>query len=138
MSKIPQQRDNLLPIYLTRSRESQRLRFCEADVINIDISPPFKPNTTPQTRTFQMSAWIALIRTHHITSRKKVAALKTAAENHGVFAILRSGGSPGIMYVEGSEEGVKSWVSRVHVSTSSAQVLSKLPDLSQRLLLLTR
>ncbi len=63
-----------------------------------------------------MSAFIALIRTHHITSRKKVAALKLAAERHGCFALLRSGGSPGIMYVEGREEAVRSWVSQVRVS----------------------
>jgi hypothetical protein len=65
-----------------------------------------------------MSAYTALIRTHHITSRKKVAALKLAAERHGCFALLRSGGSPGIMYVEGSEEAVRSWVSQVRVSLS--------------------
>jgi hypothetical protein len=67
-----------------------------------------------------MSAYIALIRTHHITSRKKVAALKLAAERHGCFALLRSGGSPGIMYVEGSEEAVRSWVSQARVSTEVA------------------
>lgn len=46
-----------------------------------------------------------------------MAALRLAAERHGCFALLRSGGNPGIMYVEGSEEGVKSWVSQVRVSS---------------------
>lgn len=56
----------------------------------------------------------ALIRTHHITSRKKVAALKRAAEVHQCFVLLRSGGCPGIMYVEGQEQtNVESWVSVV-------------------------
>lgn len=63
-----------------------------------------------------MSSYIAFIRTHHITSRKKVAALKLAAERHGCFALLRSGGSPGMMYVEGSEEAVRSWVLQARVS----------------------
>ncbi|KAF1991233.1 hypothetical protein K402DRAFT_298123, partial [Aulographum hederae CBS 113979] len=60
-----------------------------------------------------MSIWNALIRTHHITSRKKVAHLKKAADRCHVFALLRSGGCPGIMYCEGDEEGVKSWVAAV-------------------------
>ncbi|GAB7346999.1 hypothetical protein MBLNU459_g3149t1 [Dothideomycetes sp. NU459] len=46
----------------------------------------------------------ALIRTHHITSRKKVTKLRQAADAHSVFALLRSGGCPGIMYVEGEEK----------------------------------
>jgi hypothetical protein len=66
----------------------------------------------------------ALIRTHHITSRKKVAKLKQAATFHDVFVLLRSGGPPGVMYVEGKEDGVNQWVSDVqvicqHLSTCS-------------------
>lgn len=56
----------------------------------------------------------ALIRTHHITSRKKVANLKKAADQHGVYALLCSGGCPGIMYAEGNANGVKDWVSSVN------------------------
>ncbi|KAL9111621.1 MAG: hypothetical protein Q9227_003894 [Pyrenula ochraceoflavens] len=56
----------------------------------------------------------ALIRTHHITSRKKVSTLKAAAEKYNVHALLRSGGVPGVMYVEGSEEDVAAWVGSVH------------------------
>ena len=52
----------------------------------------------------------ALIRTHHITSRKKVSLLKRAADAHNCFVLLRSGGVPGIMYVEGQEGNVESWV----------------------------
>lgn len=56
----------------------------------------------------------ALIRTHHITSRKKVAALKRAADTHQCFVLLRSGGCPGIMYVEAPEQAqVESWVGEV-------------------------
>ncbi|KAF2131049.1 hypothetical protein P153DRAFT_287452 [Dothidotthia symphoricarpi CBS 119687] len=55
----------------------------------------------------------ALIRTHHITSRKKVAKLRAAASNDNVYALLRYGGCPGIMYCQGSETGVRDWVGTV-------------------------
>lgn len=59
----------------------------------------------------QRMVYNALIRTHHITSRKKVSALKRAASTHKCFVLLRSGGIPGIMYVEGQEQDdVESWV----------------------------
>ncbi|KAF2017365.1 hypothetical protein BU24DRAFT_420415 [Aaosphaeria arxii CBS 175.79] len=57
--------------------------------------------------------WNALIRTHHITSRKKIAKLRAAASNNNVYALLRSGGCPGIMYCEGHEDGVRNWVGTV-------------------------
>ncbi|KAL2151905.1 hypothetical protein VTH82DRAFT_5089 [Thermothelomyces myriococcoides] len=60
-----------------------------------------------------MSLFHALIRTHHITSRKKVAHLRKAAGKLGCYALLRSGGCPGIMYCKGSEEEVKEWVKTV-------------------------
>lgn len=63
-----------------------------------------------------MSLFHALIRTHHITSRKKVAHLRKAAGKLGCYALLRSGGCPGIMYCKGSEEEVKEWVKTVQVS----------------------
>lgn len=53
----------------------------------------------------------ALIRTHHITSRKKIAALKRAASTHQCLVLLRSGGNPGIMYVEShGRSQVDAWV----------------------------
>ena len=55
----------------------------------------------------------ALVRTHHITSRKKVAKLRAAASNYNVYALLRYGGCPGIMYCQGTESGVKDWISTV-------------------------
>ncbi|KAK0651708.1 hypothetical protein B0T16DRAFT_345606 [Cercophora newfieldiana] len=54
--------------------------------------------------------WHALIRTHRITSRRKVAHLRKAADWFECWALLRSGGCPGIMYCKGSEDGVKEWV----------------------------
>ena len=62
-----------------------------------------------------MSFFNALIRTHHITSRKKVSKLRQAASEHNIFAFLRSGGAPGLMYAEGLEQGVRDWVGVVHV-----------------------
>jgi hypothetical protein len=59
--------------------------------------------------------YAALIRTHHITSRKKVVTLKAAAKQIGCAALLRSGGTPGVMYVESRHiENVKKWVDAVH------------------------
>ena len=58
-----------------------------------------------------MTLYNALIRTHHITSRKKVAALKRAADGLNCSALIRSSGCPGIMYVEAKEkDAVESWV----------------------------
>lgn len=57
----------------------------------------------------------AFIRTHHITSRKKVASLKAAAKRLECYALLRSGGVPGLMYVEsGQEDAAQAWVDTVH------------------------
>ncbi|KAI0116399.1 hypothetical protein GGR51DRAFT_316040 [Nemania sp. FL0031] len=60
------------------------------------------------------SLFTALIRTHHITSRKKLQRVKKAASQHALsFVLIRSGGSPGIMYAEGAEANVNAWVSFV-------------------------
>lgn len=69
----------------------------------------------PQPSTAASSAFHALIKTHHITSRKKVSIIRAAAVKFECYALLRSGGVPGVMYVEGSEEGVSNWVDTVHV-----------------------
>ena len=62
-----------------------------------------------------MPIYHALIRTHHITSRKKVARLKAAAKQLQCYALLRSGGIPGVMYVRGDDEvRVQQWVDTVH------------------------
>ncbi|RYP72758.1 hypothetical protein DL769_004374 [Monosporascus sp. CRB-8-3] len=59
--------------------------------------------------------FITLIRTHHITSRKKLQRVKRAARQLAIpFVLVRSGGSPGIMYAEGPDEsGVAGWVNVV-------------------------
>ncbi|KAI1125721.1 hypothetical protein F5Y10DRAFT_225061 [Nemania abortiva] len=64
--------------------------------------------------TTSRSLFTALIRTHHITSRKKLQRVKKAASQHALsFVLIRSGGSPGIMYAEGAEADVNAWVSFV-------------------------
>ncbi|GAB7347000.1 hypothetical protein MBLNU459_g3149t2 [Dothideomycetes sp. NU459] len=73
----------------------------------------------------------ALIRTHHITSRKKVTKLRQAADAHSVFALLRSGGCPGIMYVEGEEKSVRNWVETVHNLRYKDYQLASRPTLLQ-------
>lgn len=67
---------------------------------------PIKPPT---------SLYNALIQTHHITSRRKVTRLRAAADNYARYVVIRYGGSPGLMYVEGDEEGVLAWVNAVKV-----------------------
>lgn len=54
-----------------------------------------------------------LIRTHHITSRKKLQKVRKAAkQNHVDSVLVRSGGSPGIFYAESRDaEGLEEWVS---------------------------
>ena len=58
----------------------------------------------------------ALIRTHHVTSRKKVGKVKKAAHHELRYLLIRSGGSPGLMYAEGSEDSLKGWIANVSVS----------------------
>lgn len=56
-----------------------------------------------------------LIRTHHITSRKKVQRVRRAASQLNVdWVFIRSGGSPGIMFAESRDEaGLVEWVAAV-------------------------
>lgn len=76
-----------------------------------------------------VSVWNALIRTHHITSRKKVAKLRQAADSQHVFALLHSGRPPGIMYVEGTKSGVETWVATVQVRKRQLRVEDSLTKL---------
>ncbi|GAP85590.1 hypothetical protein SAMD00023353_1301480 [Rosellinia necatrix] len=67
-----------------------------------------------RTTTTPTNLFTALIRTHHITSRKKLQRVKKAAAQHTLsFVLIRSSGSPGIMYAEGAEANVNSWVTFV-------------------------
>ncbi|KAH8173724.1 hypothetical protein LIA77_05143 [Sarocladium implicatum] len=56
-----------------------------------------------------------LIRTHHITSRKKLQRVRRAAEQFGLYSLLiRSGGCPGIMFAETKDQGaLQAWVTAV-------------------------
>ncbi|KAK7408361.1 hypothetical protein QQX98_009457 [Neonectria punicea] len=56
-----------------------------------------------------------LIRTHHITSRKKVQRVRRAASQLNVdWVLIRSGGSPGIMFGESRDKtGLEEWVAAV-------------------------
>ena len=80
----------------------------------------------------------ALIRTHHITSRKKVAKLRAAASHCNIYALLRSGGCPGIMYCEGSEAGVREWVGTVQrLRYKDFQLVRKTAEKQRERLVLT-
>ncbi|KAH7311558.1 hypothetical protein B0I35DRAFT_481512 [Stachybotrys elegans] len=56
-----------------------------------------------------------LIRTHHITSRKKVQRVRRAASQLNVdWLLIRSGSSPGLMFAEGPDETrLADWVAAV-------------------------
>ncbi len=72
-------------------------------------------NIASQDKTSASTMYAALIRTHHITSRKKVATLKAVAKEVGCAVLLRSGATPGVMYVESrNKDNVKKWVDTVH------------------------
>jgi len=59
----------------------------------------------------------ALIRTHHITSRRKIVKLRSASHQNAVFVLLKTGSPPGIMYAEGSSRAaLEEWVGVVQVS----------------------
>ena len=57
-----------------------------------------------------------LIKTHHMTSRKKILALTKAAKRFSCSVLLKTGGPPGVMLAEGEEAG--DWMEVVRVSTS--------------------
>lgn len=59
--------------------------------------------------------FVTLIRTHHVTSRRKLQRVRKAAAHFGVpFVLVRYGGSPGLMYAESDEAScLGSWVSAV-------------------------
>jgi hypothetical protein len=59
-------------------------------------------------------AYNVLIRTHHIYSLKKIAKLRKAADRYSCCVLLKKD-APGLMYCEGLEHNVRSWVSVVHV-----------------------
>lgn len=67
----------------------------------------------------------ALIRTHHVTSRKKLTVLKKAAGRLSCSVVVKYGGPPGIMYCEGGEEAVKQWVSIVNVGAYASYLSSR-------------
>lgn len=56
-----------------------------------------------------------LIKTHHMTSRKKILALTTAAKSLDVSVVIRTGGPPGIMICEGGEGETMEWLGVVKV-----------------------
>ena len=58
----------------------------------------------------------ALIKTHHMTSRKKITAITKVAKRCECAVYLKTGIPPGIMIAESEEEeGVKGWVASVKV-----------------------
>ncbi|KAI4239974.1 MAG: hypothetical protein L6R40_005406 [Gallowayella cf. fulva] len=65
-----------------------------------------KPATT--TTLFQ-----ALIKTHHMTSRRKIQAIAKSAKHNACSVVLKTGKPPGVMIAQGEEAGVREWVDGV-------------------------
>jgi hypothetical protein len=60
-----------------------------------------------------MASFHALIRTHHIVSRRKLCILRSAAKDLGCGVMLRTSGVPGLMYVASQDETrVSAWVEK--------------------------
>ncbi|KAL9630807.1 MAG: hypothetical protein Q9204_004535 [Flavoplaca sp. TL-2023a] len=55
----------------------------------------------------------ALIKTHHMTSRKKIQAITKSAKQHSCSVLLKTGKPPGVMIAEGTEDALKQWVEGV-------------------------
>lgn len=55
-----------------------------------------------------------LIKTHHMTSRKKILTITKAAKRLCCSVVLKTGGPPGIMIAEGP--GAVEWMEVVRVS----------------------
>lgn len=57
----------------------------------------------------------ALIKTHHMTSRKKIQAIIKSAKHHSCSVLIKTGKPPGVMMAQGTEDAVKQWVESVKV-----------------------
>lgn len=55
----------------------------------------------------------ALIKTHHMTSRKKISAITKSAFRLECSVLLKVGKPPGVMVCEGAEESVSAWIDGV-------------------------
>ncbi|CAO1606464.1 hypothetical protein XANCAGTX0491_009962 [Xanthoria calcicola] len=55
----------------------------------------------------------ALIKTHHMTSRKKIQAITKSAKHHSCSVLIKTGKPPGVMIAQGTEDAVKQWVESV-------------------------
>lgn len=60
-----------------------------------------------------------LIKTHHMTSRKKISAITKAAKRLSCSVVLKTGSPPGIMLAEGEEEDAGAWLEIVRVRSYS-------------------
>ena len=63
----------------------------------------------------------ALIKTHHMTSRKKIQTLSKAAKTHACSVVFKTGRPPGVMIAEAADESsLTEWVDTVKVSPQYA------------------
>lgn len=65
----------------------------------------------------------ALIKTHHMTSRKKIQAITKSAKHHSCSVLIKTGKPPGVMIAQGTEDAVKQWVESVKVRLSPLRLV---------------
>ncbi|TVY51819.1 hypothetical protein LCER1_G005721 [Lachnellula cervina] len=70
-----------------------------------------------------------LIKTHHMTSRKKVAIITRATKRLDCSVLLKVGANPGIMLCEGQENHASEWETVVRVSSRIPLRQDELQDL---------
>lgn len=61
-----------------------------------------------------MSMYRVLIKTHHMTSRKKILTITKAAKRLSCSVLLKTGAPPGVMIAEGEDAG--EWLDVVKAS----------------------
>jgi hypothetical protein len=82
--------------------------------LNFNLSSPI-PHNHHQTNGSMPPIHRILIKTHHMTSRKKILNLTRAASNLQCSVLLKTGAHPpGIMFAEGG--GAEDWLKVVKVS----------------------
>ena len=86
-------------------------------LLRIDLTTSFKHETNNAHSMIML--FRALIRTHHMTSRKKIAAIAKAAKKYECAVYLKTGAHPpGVMISESEVEGMEGlagWIAAVKV-----------------------
>jgi len=79
-------------------------------------TPPCPHHPFPVPTLIPKMPFRALIKTHHMTSRRKIRTLSSAAKTHACTVVLKTGRPPGVMIAESdSLDELQEWVDVVKV-----------------------